>query len=337
VPGARTVGAVDGGTAFTANNTTTDTFGTGIKAETSATVGTALFAESTSESLGQSFGVYATAASRGARAVYGESLFSASTMDAVAYGGYFVANAFGDVGVYGESGWSQGDGVGGEFVSAAQNGVGVSAQATGSSGVGVRADGFVDLALAGNGLIVADDSSSSDITIESNDDVFVYLDNDDGEGSSVFEILDGSNRLLPVFQVNQDGDTEVVGDLSVLGNQTVMGSKSAIVEPEGFGQRKVYSVESPGNWFEDFGTGALAGGVAEVEIEAIFAKTVNTSVDYHVFLTPLGDCSLYVAEKRPEGFTVRARSGEVCDAAFDYRVVAKRLGYESARLDPVQR
>ncbi len=51
-------------------------------------------------------------------------------------------------------------------------------------------------------------------------------------------------------------------------------------------------------------------GQTTVTIEPLFAQSVNLGVDYHVFLTPLGDCNgLYVAEKTPTGFTVRELNG----------------------------
>jgi hypothetical protein len=100
-----------------------------------------------------------------------------------------------------------------------------------------------------------------------------------------------------------------------------------------YGHRKVYAVQSTGNWFEDFGEGRLEGGRATVRIDPVFAQTVNLGEQYHVFLTPLGDCGLYVAEKTREHFEVRARDGKSLEVAFDYRIVAKRRGYETKRLE----
>lgn len=73
-----------------------------------------------------------------------------------------------------------------------------------------------------------------------------------------------------------------------------------------------------------------------VAIEPIFAQTVNLSETYHVFLTPLGDCGLFVADKSPASFTIQALGGQACNIAFDYRIVAKRLGYEEKRLEPAE-
>ena len=96
--------------------------------------------------------------------------------------------------------------------------------------------------------------------------------------------------------------------------------------------RTVYTVQVTGNRLEGFGEAQLVDGQATVTVEPVFAQTVNLS-EYHVFLTPLGDCPLFVAEKTPASFTVKAMGGQACRIAFDYRIVANRLGYESVRLE----
>jgi hypothetical protein len=94
--------------------------------------------------------------------------------------------------------------------------------------------------------------------------------------------------------------------------------------------------QSPEAWVEDLGTATLVDGRAVVTIRPDFASTVNLNVDYHVFLTPLGDCrGLYVARKTPTSFEVRELGGGRSDIAFDYRIVAKRQGYEALRMQAV--
>ena len=98
---------------------------------------------------------------------------------------------------------------------------------------------------------------------------------------------------------------------------------------------QLYAVQSPENWFEDFGSGELAGGTATIALDPDFLETVNAS-DYHVFLTANGDCKgLYVASKSPNGFVVRELGGGRSGIAFDYRIVAKRKGYENVRMADV--
>jgi hypothetical protein len=115
------------------------------------------------------------------------------------------------------------------------------------------------------------------------------------------------------------------------------GTKSAIVETGDYGWRHLYAVESPQNWFEDFGQATLSGGEAVVSIEPVFAQTVNLDEGYHVFLTPLGEgCTLFVPDKSSTAFTVRANEGAGCEIAFDYRIIAPRLDYEDLRLEPAE-
>jgi hypothetical protein len=112
------------------------------------------------------------------------------------------------------------------------------------------------------------------------------------------------------------------------------GTAATSVKAGAYGTRTVYAVQSTSNWFEDFGAAQLVNGRAVVRIEPVFAQTVNLS-EYHVFLTPLGDCPLYVAEKSAQSFTVQAMGGQTCSIAFDYRLVARQLGHETLRLEPV--
>jgi hypothetical protein len=112
------------------------------------------------------------------------------------------------------------------------------------------------------------------------------------------------------------------------------------VETLNDGPRLLYAVESPEVWFEDIGSAALIDGATEVLIERIFTQTVNLE-DYQVFLTPVSDVPviLYVVAKSPASFIVMgvALDGKPVSCSFDYRIIAKRLGYEDVRLQrPVE-
>ena len=103
--------------------------------------------------------------------------------------------------------------------------------------------------------------------------------------------------------------------------------------PDG-SHRRLYCVESPESWFEDFGRGTLACGEAEVPFDPDFAAVVDTS-DYHVFLT--GDDQLFdlcVSKRTTDGFTVKAARG-AGDGRFSWRVVAKRKDIAAARFERV--
>ena len=114
-----------------------------------------------------------------------------------------------------------------------------------------------------------------------------------------------------------------------------MGAKSAAVHDAGGALRRVYSMESPESWFEDFGEAELVKGKAEVKLASDFAAVVQPRV-YHVFLTPMGDSNgLYVSRRNATGFTIREQNGGTSTLRFSYRVVAKRKDIEGKRLAKV--
>lgn len=110
-----------------------------------------------------------------------------------------------------------------------------------------------------------------------------------------------------------------------------------IVNTPSYGWRALSAIESSEIWFEDFGTGQLVNGEATITFEPIFTETINTTVPYHVFVTPLSDTPviLTVSSKAFTGFTVKGFNldGSPANVSFDYRINAKRLGYENKRLE----
>src|SRR5579863_4181327 len=99
---------------------------------------------------------------------------------------------------------------------------------------------------------------------------------------------------------------------------TAQAPKNAVVPIEG-GSRTVAlaAIESPKNWFEDFGSAELMHGVAVVKLDPQFIQTVNTEMDYKVFPVPNGDCKgLYVTHKTATSFEVRELGGGTASVAF---------------------
>jgi hypothetical protein len=100
------------------------------------------------------------------------------------------------------------------------------------------------------------------------------------------------------------------------------------------GNRKVAmsGIESPENWFEDFGSAQLINGVAVIQFDRDFIQTVNTEKDYRVFPVPNGDCKgLYVTNKSANSFEVRELGNGSSNIRFDYRITAIRRKYETVR------
>ena len=159
-----------------------------------------------------------------------------------------------------------------------------------------------------------------------------YFENNSTTGYAVLDAVgDDASSLSFVASNRQLGGfcyVDSVGDL------VCSGAKNAVVPVDG-GQRHVAlaAIESPKNWFEDFGSAQLAAGAAVITLEPDFAQTVNTGMEYHVFLTPKGDCKgLYVANETAAGFEVHELGGGASSVSFDYRIVALRKNFEGIRL-----
>lgn len=121
----------------------------------------------------------------------------------------------------------------------------------------------------------------------------------------------------------------------------VHGAKSAAVPHKDGSYRLLYCVESPENWFEDFGEGRLVNGKADVGIDPDFADTIHTD-EYHVFLTETGGhWHLTVTSRTPTGFTVEAdldiaaskgTKASDLNGTFSWRLVARRKDIKAQRL-----
>jgi hypothetical protein len=224
-------------------------------------------------------------------------------------------------GVYGFSSSSVGAGVSGTAVSSSVEGGTVG----GSYPFGVWGDTSVGTStnLAAGVVGTADD----------NDAIQGWNNSPGGLPTAYFENDESTAGTLPVLQTF-GGTWAGSCTIDVKGDLKCSGSKSAVV-PVDNGQRRValYAVEAPQNWFEDFGSGQLASGSATVRLDQTFAQTVDTGTEYHVFLTPKGDCEgLYVTNETGSSFEVHELKSGRSNVAFDYRIVALRKGYENVRL-----
>ncbi len=124
------------------------------------------------------------------------------------------------------------------------------------------------------------------------------------------------------------------GNLTVNGAFTATGIKSAAVRAADGDLVRVYCLESPESFFEDFGEAALQGGGVVVPLRSDFAEIVDTT-GYQIFLTEYGDSGgLYVSSRGSASFTVVARSGG-STGSFGYRIVARRKDVKAPRLDTV--
>jgi hypothetical protein len=215
-------------------------------------------------------------------------------------------------------------------------GITASTSGTGVKGVGVAVSQEGATAPIGSGLwgdtssgsqavlATADNTAALAAYSKSNSEATVFVENASTEQNSIVLATFGS-AFTGYCDAFADGDLTCSG--SVGGH--------AILPDAASGHREValYAVQAPENWFEDTGSSQLHNGVATVALDADYAQTVNTGMAYQVFLTPDGDCKgLYVSQKSASSFEVHELGGGSSSIAFDYRIMARRKGFENIRM-----
>jgi hypothetical protein len=165
-------------------------------------------------------------------------------------------------------------------------------------------------------------------------------DNGVGDGYAVFALgyggdLYASNNSDQVnsFYVTDAGDVHITGKIYTSGSC----SSGCVRQADGPGVHVIsYTPSESQPTMEDFGEGQMVNGSAYVRLESTFAKTIDQTSDYLVFITPEGDSrGVYVTQKSPSGFTVRENQGGRSTLSFGYRIVAKPYGDSSPRLPMV--
>ena len=111
------------------------------------------------------------------------------------------------------------------------------------------------------------------------------------------------------------------------GDLAVRGQKASLVTTASYGEREVYAVESLGECFEDFGSARLVGGQAIVRIDPGLARPSARTENITCLSRPTW-------RTKPTFFKVKRLTGW-CGCALDYRIVAKRRGYENIRLSEI--
>lgn len=264
---------------------------------------------------GTHYGSYSIAGSVSSHDTYGAFGRSSASSSGNAYGLYgwadAVAGSSGDVyGVYGYVqgvGTSYGDFIGGKFrapgggTTANQYGVIASASNyTANYAYGVR--GYAENSATGP-------ATAGDFSVSSSGSGAHF-------GVYSYELAGGSGAAI-----------YAAGDL------LASGAKPAVVKTSS-GHRLLYAQESPEVWFEDFGEGRFTGGRAHIDLDPLFLETVTITSEHpmtvFVQLTS-GEPVPVVVEKGTSGFDLRIQDARSA-ATFDYRVVAKRKGFETERL-----
>ena len=127
--------------------------------------------------------------------------------------------------------------------------------------------------------------------------------------------------------------------LFVNANFSATGSKAATVPIEGGKEyRKLYSEEATEIWFADYGSARLSGGSATIVLDQTFLQTVTIDEKnpMKVFIQMNGESNPVFVTKSNSSFNVLESVGGKSNATFDYRIVARRRGYEGIRMEKVE-
>ncbi|MEP7235823.1 MAG: hypothetical protein ABI778_11070, partial [Ignavibacteriota bacterium] len=101
--------------------------------------------------------------------------------------------------------------------------------------------------------------------------------------------------------------------------------------------RKLYCEEATEVWFSDYGSSHLLNGRATIQVDEIFLETVTIDANnpIKVFIQMNGESKSVFIKKGMTSFEVIESGGGNSNAEFDYRIVAKRRGFEALRLEKV--
>ena len=310
----------DSGYGVWGNSSATSGTTIGVYGQASSAGGYGVEGQNTASS-GTAVGVYGKAVSSTGAGVQGNA--TATTGSTIGVSGLNSSDAgMGVSGVasattgetYGVAGGAlSSDGVGVYGISIAQSAIGIDFEGTVPSGVwgDTNSGTAAVLGTAGDTVAIAGYNNA-------NSQATLYVENQTTAPTAVVLATQGLGGFCDIFT---NGNLECSG--SVGGHAALSNSREV----------SMYAMQSPENWFEDMGSGQLHNGAAVVTLDAEYAQTVNTGTQYHVFLTPKGDCKgLYVANETGVSFEVHELGGGGSSIAFDYRIVAKRKGYENIRM-----
>ncbi len=327
----------------------------GINGRSASSSGRGVFGYATSQT-GTTYGVYGQTLSTAGRGVYGYCAASSG----MTYGIYGSSNSTSGRGVYGEAPMrgvygkatytggppSAPKGVYGESVSPSGMGVYGTSPSVGVYGITLSTDGR-----GVKGWADENSLSSTGIGVEGwteardGKGVFGWAVNSTGESVGVEGWTGGDEgRAVRGWATSGTGTTYGVYGKVIStsgygvyysGGLAGTGAKSCVVKTSQ-GPTLMYCQESTESWFEDVGGSRLVNGEAHIELDPLFLETVtiDNANPMRVFVQLHDENSKGVAVKKgPTGFDVIELGSGQSNGTFDYRVMAKRKGFEEKRLD----
>lgn len=156
---------------------------------------------------------------------------------------------------------------------------------------------------------------------------FLTVDGGIVEGDPALLISAASSSRIQFYDSFSDDGEDMI---KLQGDLEVRGTKSRVARTENFSDRLLYCYETPTPMFGDLGCGTINDrGIAIVDIDPAFSETINSGIEYQVFLQKEGDGDIWVAKKDTEFFMVRGTP----NLKFSWEVKCIQKSFEHLRLD----
>lgn len=153
----------------------------------------------------------------------------------------------------------------------------------------------------------------------------------------------GKNLVKLFGRTEIKGDTNISGDVEVLnGNGQVHcntlwtkylqvdSAKSRLVDTQNYQEQYLHAFETPTPMFGDCGSSQLnESGEDLVPIDDILLETINSGIEYQVFLQKEGPGDIWVESKTPLYFTVKGAP----ELKYSWEIKAVQRDYEHIRWD----
>ena len=141
---------------------------------------------------------------------------------------------------------------------------------------------------------------------------------------------DGNDVSLRYVTYYENGAIASSGGLYAYGDLGCSGTKHRIVETEDYQKRALYSYETPSPYFGDIGCGMTdENGICIIAFDNVFLETINTQIEYQVFLQKEARGDIWVDSKNYDHFVVKGDPG----LKFSWEVKVKQKSFEYQRLE----
>lgn len=152
--------------------------------------------------------------------------------------------------------------------------------------------------------------------------------------SALYASVEGNNELVGV-NINGNSKTVLISGILSAGEArmtklSVSGTKSRNCLTQHYADRLLYCYEMPSPMFGDIGEAQTdESGICYIYLDDIFQETINTDIEYQVFLQKEGQGDLWVDSKESAYFIVKGTP----NLKFAWEIKAKQKDFEYYRLE----